>query len=112
MVFPDSHISETEKYAILVFRYVQDKDPGVIFPALGKNWSMDFLAIDLGNYAKSGLNVTLDQDVSIHDMLGFFQKAVKTFSGICSWCLPSGLIVRSSVFTLQLFQETLSRTLF
>ncbi len=31
---------------------------------------MDFLAIDLGNYAKSGLNIILDQDVSIHDMLG------------------------------------------
>ena len=37
MVLPDSHISKTENYAILVFRYVQDKDPGVVFPALGNN---------------------------------------------------------------------------
>ena len=103
MVLPDSHISKTEKYAVLVFRYVQDKDPGVVFPALGNNWSMDFLAIDLGNYGKSGLNVILDQDVNIHDLLGFFRKAGKNFFGICPWCLPSGLIVRSSVLTVQLF---------
>ncbi len=73
MMLPGSHISKTEKYAILVFRYVQDKDPFVIFPALGKNRSMEFLTIDLGNCAKSGLDVILDQDVSIQDLLGIFR---------------------------------------
>ncbi len=83
MVLPDSHISKTEKYAVLILKYVQDKDPGVIFPALEKIPTTRFSAIDLGNYAKSGLDIILDQDVSIHVMLGFFRKALKTFSGIC-----------------------------
>ena len=51
MVYPSSDIGKTENNTIPVLRYVQDEDPVVIFPALGKNPRRSFSAIDLGNSA-------------------------------------------------------------
>ena len=58
MVYPDSYIGKTENCTIPILRYVQDKDPVVIFPALGKNPCFSFLATDLGNSTSSGLEAT------------------------------------------------------